>query len=146
MNNKYTNICHMDTNLNNLQAVLNDLTDKRLDYVMARSRVNSDAQGYKDAGIPKVSFYKWTEKERDELNEIAQRLKRETAWRAMNVFMENAEKAANKISKLVDARNEQVALAAAKDISDRVHGKPTQKVDANINSDTITVTLKASDD
>jgi len=132
--------------MNDLETVLNNLSDKRLDYVMARSRVNSDAQGYKDAGIPKVSFYKWDEAERNELNEIAQRLKRETAWRAMNVFMKNAERAAEKINKLVDSRNEAIALAAAKDMSDRVHGKPTQKTDVTSGGQVINVTIKAIDD
>jgi hypothetical protein len=121
--------------LNDLQTILDQLEDKRLDYVQARSRVNSDAQGIKEAGIAKTTFYSWGEEERNRLNDIAQRLKRETAWRAMNVFMKNAERAAEKINRLVDSRNEQVALAAARDISDRVNGKPTQKTEVTGDSD-----------
>jgi 1,2-phenylacetyl-CoA epoxidase PaaB subunit len=113
--------------MNDLQTVLDSLEDKRLDYVEARSRVSSDAQACRDAGIPKIRFYRWTTEERNELNDIAQRLKRETVWRAFNVFTRNAEKASNKIIKLVDSRNDAVALAAAKDISDRIHGKALQK-------------------
>jgi hypothetical protein len=123
--------------MDNLQTLLNGLEDTHLDYVEARSRVNNDAQGYRDAGIPKTTFYKWGMEEIDRLNGIAQQLKRETAWRAMNVFMKNAERAAEKINKLVDSRNEQVSLAAARDISDRVNGKPTQKTDVTIKGDIV---------
>ncbi len=115
--------------MDNLQAELDKLEDSRLDYVMARSVVNSDADGYKNAGIPKASFYKWAASERDYLNELAQRFKRETAARALRVIRDAAAEAAEvKVSGL-KSRDERIKQAAASEILDRTVGKVPTEVD-----------------
>jgi len=115
--------------MDDLRADLDQLEDLRLAYVMARSRVNSDAQGYRDAGISKASFYLWSSEEREKLNDIAQKLKRETAIRAQMVLQDAAEQAAKVKVDGLKARDERVKQAASSDILDRVIGKPTASVE-----------------
>jgi len=113
--------------MNDLRTELDQLEDQRLDYVMARSRVNSDAQGYRDANIPKATFYSWAEDERKRLNDLAQRVKREVATRALMILQEAAEQAAKVKVEGLKNRNDNIKQAAASEILDRIIGKPTQR-------------------
>lgn len=116
-------------NMDNLQAELDQLTDQRLDYVRARSMVNTDSEGYRNAGIAKASFYTWPSDEREKLNAIAQWLKRQTVVRALMVMQDAAEEAARiKVSGL-KSRDERIRQSAATDILDRNLGKPSQSID-----------------
>ncbi len=125
-----------------LKTELDQLQDLRLDYVMARSRVSTDAEGYREAGISKASFYSWPTDERDRLNQLAQQLKRETATRAMMVLQNAAEDAAKvKVSGL-KSRDERIKQSAATEIIDRTIGKTEQPVSGEVN---IVVTIKEND-
>lgn len=106
---------------------------------MARSRVNSDAQGYSEAGIHKNTFYSWPAQEREKLNDIAQRFKRETATRALMVLQDAAEAAAKVKVDGLKSRDERVKQAAATEIIDRTIGKSEQPVSGDIR---ISVSLK----
>jgi N-methylhydantoinase B/oxoprolinase/acetone carboxylase alpha subunit len=109
---------------------------------MARSRVNSDRQGFIEAGIAKATFYTWPAEERERLNNLAQQFKRETATRALIVLQDAAEEAAKvKVSGL-KSRDERVKQAAATEIIDRTIGKTEQPVSGEVN---IVVTLKEND-
>lgn len=133
----------MDT----LQTELAKLSDHRLNYVMARSKVNSDAAAYRDAGIPKASFYKWEQAERDSLNDLAMRIKRETAFQAIMILQEAAEKAAQVKVDGLDARDPRIKQAAATEILDRIVGKPTQRQEVTgAEGGTITVELIGDDE
>jgi len=112
-----------------LRTELNQLTDLRLDYVMARSRVNSDAQGIRESGVNKTTFYSWGEEERNKLNDIAQKLKRDTALKALTIIQNAAEEAAKvKVAGLKE-RDPRVRQAAATEILDRGVGKAADKLD-----------------
>lgn len=95
---------------------------------MARSKVNSDRQGYLDAGIAKASFYTWSHDEREKLNEIAQRVKRETATRALIVLQNAAEDAALIKVAGLKSRDERVKQSVATEILDRTVGKVAEEV------------------
>jgi len=115
--------------MSDLRTELDKLTDQRLDYVIARSRVNTDSQALRDAGINRSSFYSWTLEERTALNELAQRVKREVALRAVMVLQDAAEDAAQvKVSGL-KSRNEHVKQSASTEILDRVIGKAVNKTE-----------------
>jgi len=116
-------------NMNDLRAELDKLEDARLNYVMARARVNSDAQGYKNAGIPITSFYTWPAEERERLNNLAQRVKREAAMRALMVLQDAAEEAARVKAAGLRSRDERIKQSASSDILDRTIGKPTAPVE-----------------
>ena len=123
--------------MDDLQAVLNKLEDNRLDYVRARSMVNSDSQACKDAGIARATYYTWPAEEREKLNELAQQLKRATVARAILVIQEAAEEAARvKVEGLKD-RDKRIRQAAATEILDRNVGKPKQGIDLTSGGDQI---------
>lgn len=127
--------------MTDLRQLLDKLEDKRLDYVICRSKVNSDRQGFLDAGISKATFYTWTEEERNYLNDIAQKVKREAATRALMVLQDAAEDAAKTLVDGLKSRNDHVKIDAAKDILDRTAGKAQNKVDVTSNGETIVVKL-----
>jgi hypothetical protein len=118
--------------LDNLRTELDQLEDARLAYVMARSKVNSDRQGYLDAGIAKATFYLWPSEQREKLNELAQQLKRETATRALMVLQDATEDAALVKAAGLKSRDERVKQAAATEILDRTIGKALTTVDVNV--------------
>jgi len=118
-------------------ALLANLEDTKLDYVVARSKTTTDKAAYEEAGISRSAFYSWGAEERERLNGIAQQLKRENATKAVLKLQEAAEDAVDTIIKLMEkARSENVKFSAATDILDRTIGKPSQKVEqenTNIN-------------
>lgn len=117
--------------MSDLRTELDNLEERQLDYVIARSKCSSDSQALKDAGIARSTFYEWNESIRARLNELAQQFKRETALRVLMVMQENAELAADAIAGLVKSRNENVKLRASQDILDRVIGKATQSLEVS---------------
>jgi len=117
----------MDT----LRTELDQLEDLRLAYVMARSRVNSDRQGYMDAGIHKTTFYTWSTEERTHLNDLAQRFKRETAERALMALQDAVIEAAEVKVGGLHSRDERVKQGASSEILDRVLGKATNSFEVS---------------
>lgn len=132
--------------MTDLRTELNQLTDLRLDYVMARSRVNSDAQGIRESGVNKTTFYSWGEEERNRLNDIAQRLKRDTALKALTIIQNAAEEAAKVKVAGLKSRDERVKQGVATEILDRGVGKVTDKVDVTSAGEKIIVTLREDND
>lgn len=134
--------------MDNLRTLLDQLEDTRLDYVVARSQVTSDAGGYNNAGISKAAFYKWDPDERDKLNALAQRLKREVATRALMKLQDAAEDAAETLANGLKSRNEHIKQRAADSILDRVIGRATQTINQDVTSggEKITVNIIEEDD
>jgi N-methylhydantoinase B/oxoprolinase/acetone carboxylase alpha subunit len=115
--------------MDNIRAELDKLSDNRLAYVMARSMVNNDAQGYKEAGIARATFYSWQVEERDALNELAQKIKRDTVAKAIRNLQDNAFEASEVLIKLLKSRDDRVKLNASTQVLDRTAGKPQDKID-----------------
>jgi hypothetical protein len=128
--------------MDDLQATLNQLEDARLDYVRARSMVNSDAQGYSGAGITKRVFYSWPPEEREKLNDIAQQLKRATVARALMALQDAAEEAAKVKIAGLKSRDERIRQSAASEILDRNIGKAAQTLDVTSGGERIIVRLE----
>ena len=112
-----------------LRAILEQLTDVELDYVFERSKVTSNKQALKAAGIPESTFYSWPKEKQDGLNEYAQALKRNRLLAANLVLIENAESAARVITGQLASDSESIAQWAAQDVLDRTAGKPKQQMD-----------------
>jgi len=112
-----------------LRAILEQLTDVELDYVFERSKVTSNKQALGAAGIPESTFYSWPKEKQDGLNEYAQALKRNRLLAAELVLVENAEQAARVITGQLASDSESIAQRAAQDVLDRTAGKPQQKMD-----------------
>jgi hypothetical protein len=113
--------------MDDLRTELDQLKDSRLDYVIARSKARTDAEGYREAGIAKASFYSWPEEERTRLNDLAQQVKRASALRAMMILQDATEEAARVKVEGLKSRKENIKQDAASEILDRMIGKPLQR-------------------
>ena len=102
-------------------------------YVLERSRVLTDKDGYTKAGMSKSTFYSWPTKRREYLNALSRRLNTEVALQVMMELQEAAIDAAKVKKEGLKSRNEYVKQNAASEIMDRVVGKPTQRIDQNTN-------------
>ena len=133
--------------MDNLRTELDQLEDARLDYVMARSKVNSDAQAIRQSGVPKATFYSWSKEERDHLNEIAQKIKRNITLRMIAKLEESGEDAVDALLTTLKSRNENVKQKAAIEVIDRILGKPIQSTKTDITSggEVIRITVKEDD-
>ena len=135
--------------MDNLEQILDGLEDKHLDYVVARSQANSDAEAYRAIGVSRSAFYNWDRADIDRLNDLAQQLKRAHAVKALRVMQNAAEKAAQTLVDQLDLkRNDSVKQKAAIEILDRTIGKATQVIKQDVTSggEKITVKLVGLDD
>lgn len=132
--------------MDDLRTVLDGLQDKQLAYVLSRAKSVSTAEALRNAGLGKNVYYKWTEEERDHLEEVAYRLQREQAVQAILVLQDATKQAAEvKVSGL-KSRDERIKQNVATEILDRTVGKATDKLDVTTGGNTITVKLKDTDD
>jgi hypothetical protein len=132
--------------LDDLRNVLETLGDKDLAYVVARSNAFSVKAALDDAGLNKSYYYEKTQEQRDYVDDIATRLRRESSIRAMMILRDAAITAAEvKVSGLKD-RDSRVKQAASTEILDRTVGKAADKLDVTSGGNVITVTLKDLND
>ena len=115
--------------MDDIRTELDKLEGRRVDYVMARSRTQSDSAALREIGLSGGTFYKWSQEERDHLNELAQKIKREAAFRAVIILQEAVEQAARVKVEGLHSRNERVKQDAASEILDRVAGKAAQRLE-----------------
>jgi len=121
--------------MNDLQAILEGLEDRELDYVLERSKVSKDSQALRAMGISPGTFYGWEKNKRDHLNELAQELKRASAVRATMILQGAVEEAANvKIEGLKEKRDKRLKQNVATEILDRQLGKPTQRQETELST------------
>jgi hypothetical protein len=114
--------------MDDLQTKLTQLENSQMiDYVMARSEVTSDKQGYENAGVSKPTFYGWGKEKREYLNELARDLKVATGLKARLLLSGATERAAEIKIKGLESRKEHIQQSVSTEILDRMLGKPTQK-------------------
>jgi hypothetical protein len=113
--------------MDDLPTVLGQLEDVELVYVWERSKTTSNSQALTNAGIPASTFYGWPREKQEQLNKLAQELKRNRLLAAEMVLVENAERAARTLTQHLDSESERIAQSAATDILDRTAGKPVQR-------------------
>jgi hypothetical protein len=120
--------------MDNLRTLLDSLEDRKLDYVIERSKVRNDKTAYTAAGIGKTAFFAWGTEERERLNDLAQRIKREAATRALMVLQDKAEEAAKIKADGLTSNNEHIRQDAASDILDRILGRAAQRQELDVTS------------
>lgn len=113
--------------MNDLRAILDTLETAHLEYVIARSRTTTDAAAYGEIGVAKSTFYTW--ENRENLNALADQLKRQRALKAMLLLEESAEHAAQVKVGGLDSADEKIKQGVATEILDRTIGKPIQRND-----------------
>jgi PBSX family phage terminase large subunit len=108
-----------------LDAALTDLkTDMvKFKYVFNRSEALSIIESANKAGRDRSWYYKLPKDEQSRLEELAQELSAYSTKKVKIILDDNKVKAANRIVKLVDSRNEKIALDAAKEVLDRPAGR-----------------------
>jgi phage terminase large subunit len=105
-------------------ALINLKTDMvKFKYVFNRSEGLSISDSANKSGRNRQWYYSLSKDEQAHLEELAQDLSAYSTKKIKIIFDENKVKAANKIVKLVDSRNEKIALDAAKEVLDRPAGK-----------------------
>ena len=114
--------------MDNWKTEIDNLTDDRLAYVMNRAKTKNDSEACRNAGIPRGSYYQWPD--REHLNELAQEIKRDIAFQALEKLKEHAVEAADVLTGELHSRDARLRVDVAKDVLDRNGiGKQTQKVD-----------------
>ena len=118
-------------NLSDLRTEIENLDDdlKRA-YVLERSKVNTDKDGYTNAGFSKATFYKWPTEDRDYLNKLSQRIRTEVSLQIMMRLQEAGLEAVDVKIGGLKTRNESIRQKSSTEILEWLIGKPTQKVDA----------------
>ena len=117
------------TNLGNLRAEIDKIDDdlKRA-YVLERSKVNTDKDGYTNAGFSRGTFYNWSPDERDYLNGLAQRIRTEVALQIMMRLQEAGLDAVEVKIGGLKVRNENIKQKASTEILEWLIGKPSQSL------------------
>lgn len=137
-----------DTQNMTIEELLHTLDDREVSYVFSRSSQPSDVKGYEEAGLSK-GWWNYRDKERHEyLNDIAMRIRIDTAFRAKRLLAEAAERAANVlVTQLDDKKRPAISQRAAIEVLDRTIGKPSQKIEQeNSGETTIRVELVGDED
>lgn len=113
----------MDT----LRTQIENLEPLKAQWVYARATVRTDKEAYRAIGVSHSAFYKWPEKERAELREMAGRLKADVQLRVMQMLEDAAEDAAQVKVAGLKSRHDSIKQSVASEILDRVLGKAIQR-------------------
>lgn len=121
-------------NLSNLRTEIDKIDDdlKRA-YVLERSKVNTDKDGYTNAGFSRGTFYKWDSDDRDYLNSLAQRIKTEVALQIMMRLQEVGMEAVDVKIEGLRVRNDNIKQKASTEILEWLIGKPSQSLITQVN-------------
>lgn len=134
--------------MNSLRNEINKIeNDLERSYVIQRSQVKTDKEGWENAGFSKTTFYSWDKDRRDYLNSLARRLDVEVNISIMMKMQELGLKAIDVKGKGLDSRNESIRQRVSTEILEWLIGKPTVRVEQNTSeSKEITVTIRKQDD
>ena len=106
---------------------LQQLTHNELDFVMARSSINSVKEACKEAGISQSTLYGWDN--REELEEIALALRLDRHVEVELKLREALPGAVEVIIAGLKERKYDTKFKSAVEILDRTMGKATQRID-----------------
>jgi hypothetical protein len=134
--------------MNSLRNEINQIeNDLERSYVIQRSQVKTDKEGWENAGFSKTTFYNWDAERRDYLNGLARRLNTEVNISIIMKIQELGMKAVEVKGKGLDSRNENIRQRVSTEILEWLIGKPTVRIDQKTdNTGEITVTIKRHDD
>lgn len=132
--------------MDNLRTEIENIeSDLERAYVIERSQVQTDKDGYINAGMSKTTFYTWPTERRDYLNALARRLNTEVAIQCIMELQDVGRKAAQVKAEGLRSRNEQIKQRTATEILEWIIGKPTQKIDQR-SDDRVEIVVRYADD
>ncbi len=121
-------------NLTNLRIEIEEIDDNlKRAYVLERSKVTTDKDGYTNAGFSKATFYKWDTEERDYLNNLAQRIKTEVALQIMMRLQEAGLEAVEVKVGGLKVRDQRIKQKTSTEILEWLIGKPNQSLITQVN-------------
>lgn len=122
------------TNLGKLRAEIERIDDdlKRA-YVLERSKVNTDKDGYTNVGFSRGTFYNWPAAEREYLNNLAQRIRTEVSLQIMLRLQEAGLEAVEVKVGGLQVRDQRIKQKASTEILEWVIGKPSQALITQVN-------------
>lgn len=106
------------------RETLEALEQSKQDYVWERSKTQNSTQACKAAHISRTTYYSW--EDREELDELANKLRADRKLRAELILESVIDKAAQVKADGLDSHKENVRQASSTEILDRLMGKPTQ--------------------
>jgi len=116
--------------MNELRTEIENIeSDLERAYVIERSQVQTDKDGYIRAGMSKTTFYTWPTERRDYLNTLARRLNTEVSIQILMELQAAGREAAQVKTDGLKSRNEQIRQRTATEVIEWLIGKPTQRVD-----------------
>jgi hypothetical protein len=120
------------------------LDSREVDYVQARANAKSNEEALRMCGFSRG----WLNNhDKDDLNDRAMSFKTDNVLKAQIILDQALELAAKIKVEGLQSRNERIKQDSASEIMDRRMGKPTVRVEQDINeSNDITVTIKRGDD
>lgn len=135
--------------MNELQMKLNGLDDVQEAYVWERSVNNGAIQNVlKNIGVSKAKFYTDNdETKREELDEIARMIRRDTAMRAQRDISDHIVEAVGALVTLMrSAKSEHVRYQSAMGILAYGLGTPRQQIDVTSNGESVKLYAEVSPD
>lgn len=136
--------------MDDLRTILDNLDDLAESYVWERSKnLNASVGDILEAmDVGKSTFYKaFPADRRNELDEIARRIFRNSQFRALRHMDSVAEKAARRLEHLLmNASSEYVQLQAAQTILSYAVGTPTQRIDVTSGGNAMKLYAEVSPD
>jgi hypothetical protein len=119
---------HQKVPENHIFELLEDLSGPEIDYVVARSRTNTDASAFREAGVSKRTFYTWPAEWREHLNTLADELRR-NRWAMVELKLRGAlEMAVDELIEIAKKpRTSAAKLRAIERIIDETRGRPVQR-------------------
>lgn len=124
-----------------LRTVLRRLTPQQLRFVAVRPHCNSDAEAAREAGIPAETVWRWPQR----VHQAVRLMSGDGMIASYEILRAGLPKAAMKKIDALDSKDERIQQAAATEILDRFHGRPTQSIDATVHGP-VSITLTWGDD
>ena len=111
-----------------LRALVDSLPGDEAAYVMERAKVRTDRAAIEAAGVPRSTFYRWPEEQRDYLRGLAEEWQKDVRVQALYTLESAAQEAAQVKVDGLHSRKDNIRQDAASEVLDRVLGKPTQHI------------------
>ena len=126
-----------------LDEIKQQLSPDQLRYIYERVTTRTDAEAARNVGLSPETVYNWPEKR---LVQEAVRLMVDDGLQAsLDILRRNLARAARVKVAGLDSRKEAIKQAAATEILDRFHGKPTQQSNINVSGGPLTINLTWGD-
>lgn len=111
-----------------LRKALRMLTPQQLRFVAVRPHCNNDAEAAREAGVAPATVWRWPQR----VHQVVRWMAADGMIASYEIMRSSLPKAAMRKADGLDSADERIQQNAATEILDRFHGKPTQRMEANV--------------